>query len=281
VEFATYPGPEIREELAHRGIRILGYVPDSGLMVSTDARPDLSGLDVTWSGPLAAADKVAPIAADALTGAWLVTFHPDVDPSRARAIVALEGFAILENASLLPGDLLASGPADAIKQLTEHDEVAYVMPASVDLVDGIPVVGCAGALTEAGIVGDYTQVGQGWSKGTDGVAAVNYVFQSFPPHLDPAVVRQEVERAFAEWQHYANIRLSPGAQADAVRTIAIQFAAGSHGDPYPFDGHGWRPGPHLLSRAAQHRADSRRHALRRHRELANRLGNRRLLGSPA
>jgi hypothetical protein len=238
VEFAAYPGPELRQELARRGMRVLGYVPDSGLMVSTESPPDLSGLDVTWSGPLAVADKVAPIAADTATGVWLVIFHADVDADLARAIVALEGLAILENPNLLAGHLLVSGAMDTITELAEHDEVAYVLPASADLVDGVPVAGCAGALTEAGIVADYVQVGQGWAKGSDGVAALSYVFQSFPPHLDASVARQEVERAFAEWQHNTNIRFSPGTQADAARTIAIQFAAGAHGDPYPFDGPG-------------------------------------------
>jgi hypothetical protein len=238
LEFGHYPGPELRQELARRGLRVLGYVPDSGLMVSADAPPDLSDLEITWSGRLAAADKLAPIAADAATGAWLVIFHADVDSDLARAIVALEGLAILENPNLLPADLLVSGAADTIKQLAEHDEVAYIMPASAELLDGAPVVGCAGALAEAGMVAAYTQVGQGWSKGADGVAALSYVFQSFPPHLDASVVRQEVERAFAEWQHYANIRFSPGTQADAAQTIAILFAAGAHGDPFPFDGPG-------------------------------------------
>jgi len=238
VEFGAYPGPGLRQELAHRGVRVLGYVPDSGLMISAQTAPDLSGLGVTWTGRLASVDKLALAQAPPDNTAWLVIFHPDVDPETARAIAATEGLAILENRNLLPGNLLVTGAADTVKNLAGHDEVAYVMPASADLVDGVPVLGCYGPLTEAGFVAEYAQVGRGWAKGADGIASLNYVFQSFPAHMDPALARQEIERAFAQWQHYANVRLAPGTQADAARTIAIQFAAGAHGDPYPFDGPG-------------------------------------------
>jgi hypothetical protein len=36
------------------------------------------------------------------------------------------------------------------------------------------------------------------------------------------------------WEQYANISLTPGAEADAVRTILVEFVSGAHGDAYPF-----------------------------------------------
>jgi len=238
LEFGVYPSAGIRQELARRGVRVLGYVPDSGLLISARATPDLRGLGVTWAGALDLADKIAPAASDSAPPAWLAIFHADVELDRARAIVAAEGFVTLENPNLIPGHLLVSGSSDNLTQLAAHDEVEYVMPASVDLVTGASVIGCAGAVTEAGLVSAYSLAGQGWSKGADGVAGINYVFESFAPHLDAESVRQEIERAFAEWQKYANVRFSPGDQPDAPRTIAILFAVGAHGDPYPFDGPG-------------------------------------------
>ena len=52
LQFRTHPGPAILAELKGRGIRVLGYVPDSGLMVSAARAADLGGLEVTWAGPL-------------------------------------------------------------------------------------------------------------------------------------------------------------------------------------------------------------------------------------
>lgn len=237
VEFGSYPGPDVRQELTRRGVRVLGYVPDSGLLISAKRPLDLSGLDISWSGALSAADKIAATSAPS-TAAWLVILHPDVDVDTGRAVVANEGLAVLENPNLLTGNLVVWGAADSVKNLAGHDEVAYLMPASADLVDAVPLMSCAGPLTEAGRVTEYAQAGHGWPKGTDGIASVSYNFQSLPPHLDASLARHEIERAFAEWQRYGSIRLIPGAQASDPRTIAIQFAAAAHGDPYPFDGPG-------------------------------------------
>src|SRR5438552_3515251 len=52
LEFRSYPGPEVRQELGRRGMRVLQYLPDMGLMVSSDAEPRLAGLDVIWAGAL-------------------------------------------------------------------------------------------------------------------------------------------------------------------------------------------------------------------------------------
>jgi len=71
LQFRNYPGPAIRAELAGRGIRILGYVPDSGLMVSAGRATDLKGLEVTWAGPLEAADKISPALAKGVVRAYL------------------------------------------------------------------------------------------------------------------------------------------------------------------------------------------------------------------
>jgi hypothetical protein len=115
------------------------------------------------------------------------------------------------------------------------DEVAYIMPASADLVAGNPVMGCAGAVTEAGPVGDYVAVGSGWPPDSSGAVVLNYYFQSLTDKLSADVVQAEIERAFNEWQRYAKVTISPGGSADTARTLAIQFAHGAHGDNYPFD----------------------------------------------
>jgi hypothetical protein len=139
---------------------------------------------------------------------------------------------------LLPGHLVVSGPHSAIDALAGYDDVAYIMPASADLAAGIPLAGCAGAVTEAGPVGEYVLVSRGWAKDGGGNVALNYFIRSLTDQMDTSTARSEIERALREWTRYAGITLSPGDRQGAERTLDILFARGAHGDGYPFDGKG-------------------------------------------
>jgi hypothetical protein len=121
--------------------------------------------------------------------------------------------------------------------LAAFDEVSYLLPASADLAAGQPVAGCAGAVTEAGPVGEYVLVGRGWPKDASGKFALQYFIRSLTEKLDASIARAEIERALREWTKYAALTISPGQQA-ATRTIDILFGRGLHGDNYPFDGPG-------------------------------------------
>src|SRR2546423_1133013 len=87
LQFRTYPGAEARAELAHRGIRVLQYVPDNGLLVSAGPVP-LNGLDLAWSGYLDASDKISPLLAQQTAGTVLAVFHPDIEAAIYRALVS-------------------------------------------------------------------------------------------------------------------------------------------------------------------------------------------------
>src|SRR5262249_426070 len=65
VQFGAYPGAAVRAELERRHIRVVGFVPDSALMVTGSGALDLEGLGVTWAGPLEAEDKISPLVARA------------------------------------------------------------------------------------------------------------------------------------------------------------------------------------------------------------------------
>jgi hypothetical protein len=238
LQFRTAPGAAARKELARRGLRVLGSVPDHALLVSARGAADVSGLDITWAGTLEAADKISPLLADSDSGAYLVMFHPDVTDQRARDLVQGLRLAIIENRELLPAQLLAAGSLDEVDALAAADEVAYVMPASPDLVAGNPVMGCAGAATEDGVVAEYVTVGSGWPRDANNAVTLSYFFQSFTEKLSEGTVRGEIERAFNEWQKYSNVTLTPGDRAGAARAIAILFARRDHGDGHPFDGTG-------------------------------------------
>ncbi|MGO9260601.1 MAG: matrixin family metalloprotease [Bryobacteraceae bacterium] len=233
LQFQHLPDFEGRQQLARRGARVLEYVPDNALMVSIPAGFEGADLGVARWLRMAAADKISPLA-DAGNGFYLAVFQPDTNMNDAQALVESYGFQILQNAALLPAQLLIGGDSGQLANLAAWDEVSYIMPASADLVSGAPVMACAGALTEAGPVGNYVLVSQGWPVDSTGVVSLNYVFGALTNQLDTATVESQIESAFRAWEQYANISLTPGAQADAVRTIFVEFVSGAHGDAYPF-----------------------------------------------
>jgi hypothetical protein len=238
LEFPTEPGPELRLELERRGIRVLQYVPDAALLVASSGALNLEGLEVLSAAALEPSDKISPLLANQVTGALLVVLHPDIGTAVAREAVRARGFDVLENPALLPGHLVVSGPHSAIDALAGYDGVAYIMPASADLAAGVPLAGCAGAVTEAGPVGEYVLVSRGWPKDAGGKVALNYFIRSVTDKMDASTARSEIERALREWTRYAGFTLSPGEQQGAERTLDILFARGAHGDGYPFDGAG-------------------------------------------
>jgi len=127
LQFKDFPGAGIRRELTRRGVKVLEYVPDSALMVSFRQAPDLTGLDITWSGQLTAADRTAPRLETA--PAFLVIFHGDVPKADAERL--LEGFQILGAPGLLPNHFLVAADQVRLPQLAAHDEVSYIFPSSI------------------------------------------------------------------------------------------------------------------------------------------------------
>lgn len=236
VQFRSYPGPELRQELARRDIRVLAYVPEWALMVSGKAPLDLAGLEATWSGTLEASDKLSPALETEPAGAYLAIFHPDVDMEAARAMVRGLGFEILENPDLGAARLLVTGARDRLLSLADRDAVAYIIPATVDLAARRRVLWCPGPLTEAGPTAEYALVGTGWPKDSAGQVALQYFYQSLTTNVDADTARGEIARAFAEWAHYGNVSFAQAASAGESRSIDISFVTGAHGDAYPFTG---------------------------------------------
>ena len=85
-----------------------------------------------------------------------------MDMDEARRIVLEAGVTILDHADLMKNQLLVSGLLSRVSGLADWDEVAYVFPASSDLIAGNRLIACAGALTEHGAVAQYVKVGHGW-----------------------------------------------------------------------------------------------------------------------
>jgi len=235
--FGSYPGPDVVAELETRRAVVLAYVPENGLMVSA-SRLNLRGMDVLWSGPMDPADKISPMVSNQPLGSYLVIWHPDTDAASDREQAESLGFTVMLNSNLLAGQLLVSGAHSGLPALAALDALAYILPASKELLTGDAIAGCAGPATPLGPAPQYVLANGGWSKDAEGKVAIGYYFDSLTPVVAESQVRAEIARAFAVWTRYANITIAPSSQAGLGRSIDILFARYAHGDGYPFNGPG-------------------------------------------
>jgi hypothetical protein len=136
LQFKDFPGADVRVELARRGVRVLEYVPDSALIVSFHQSPghqspDLTGLNITWTGQLTPPDRTAPGLETA--PAFLVVFHSDVPKADAETL--LEGFQVMGAPGLLPNHFLVAADKARLPQLAARDEVSYIAPGSMQMAE--------------------------------------------------------------------------------------------------------------------------------------------------
>lgn len=239
VQFASEPGAAQLKALADRGATALSYVPDSTLSIVMPDGTDLSGLGLRWMGWLLPSEKISPEFSGTLAAGQappvVVEFYSDVPESETRTIANATGVTVHDNPDLLPHHMLIEGTVDQVRRLADWDEVSYIFPASEDLIQGVPVHGCAGALTSAGPVAQAVPlVGDGWDGPGLGAANIGYAFVNLTQQ-DPAdSVESEIERAYAEWAKYVQVKFTPASDPTAPQTIAVLFASGAHGDGYPF-----------------------------------------------
>ncbi|HEV2689495.1 MAG TPA: matrixin family metalloprotease [Bryobacteraceae bacterium] len=243
VQFFDTPTSDRLIELQNRGATVLSYIPDFAFSISAYDDTSFDGLDVRWVGRLQSNEKISPELNDPLASGGVVSviveFYRDVDPSDARAIAIDAGLVIQENPDLNANHLLVSGSSDQTLALADWDEVAYIFPASVELLGGTPVRACVGALSGQGQVAQSVPlVGDGWDGPGRGAADLKYAFIHLTEKLPADSAKAEIVRAFSEWANYAKLTFSPTDDAAGNRTIAVLFASGAHGDPYPFSGPG-------------------------------------------
>ena len=234
-------GQEQVDDLAGRGAIITSSIPDGALMVvaGDDFTPETRGIE--WAGRLRAADKLSLALGSLATDSpsvLVVEFHSDMDMDDARRMVLEAGLTIPDHADLLRNQLLVSGSLNGVSALADWDEVAYVFPASNDLIAGNRLIACVGALTEHGAVAQYVKVGHGWPADSANGVQLKYVFADLTAKVPELTTKAEIVRAFEEWSKYTNVQFVPGTDANAPRTVRVLFASGPHGDPFPFDGPG-------------------------------------------
>jgi len=241
LQFENSPGDDQLTDLSNRGANVLSYVPDFTLSVSASDDTNFDGLNLRWVGRLYPDERISPDLYGPLSSgvalSVLVEFYTDVDPNDARAIANETGLVIQENPDLVANHLLLSGSADQLLALASWDEVSYIFPVSSDLIQGMPVQGCAGALTSLGPVGQsILLMGDGWDGPGRGGADLNYTFVHLTEKLPADSAKAEIVSAFSEWAKYAKLTFTPVDDKNAARTVAVLFASGDHGDGYPFDG---------------------------------------------
>ncbi len=246
VEFAPPPTAAQIAVIRERGAMVLQDMPDNALLISTAQTLDLSDLGIVSIDSLPPLVKVSPlIGVFDSSDYYVVEFHPDVDMNQARGIVLNAGFDLHENPDVGPHRLLVSRrgdrarAADPVRTLAARDEVAYIFPASADLVAGRPVVPCEGAVTSNGGIAQYiATVGNGWDGAGLGSAALKYVWSRPTTKLPASSVWSEVKRAMDEWSKVAAISWTQDSNASGAKAVSVLFASRDHGDGYPFDGPG-------------------------------------------
>ncbi len=223
-----------------RGAQIVGTAPDDGLVISVSQPVSLDGLAIQWAGPLLPEDKISPLlsaAADAGPAPVLIEFHPDVPVSRATLeLLHSVNVQILEHPDLAPNHRLVSAFPGTMTALAGFDEVAYIFPASNDLLQSNHVMACTSAVMGPAPVWQYVNLSTGWDDAdANGVVQLDYVFTEMSPKLPVASTQSEIIRALQEWTKYTNINFVPAGTATGDHSVAIMFAEGSHGDAeFPF-----------------------------------------------
>jgi hypothetical protein len=232
----------LQADMASEGVEIVHYLPQHAVIVS-GPRDILGGAPVPpeakWSPQLGVGAHFQAAAGEVLPRTVLVEFYPDVDPNDARALITAGQLAIHDHPDLLPWHFLVEGSDEALRHLTEWDEVAYIFPAAEALQKGEPLRACAGALTEYGLVGQaVAKMGEGWDGAGKNATQLRYWIRNFAQRLGAETTQAEILRAFDEWSKHVQVDFVAGTKPADTRQIDIAFLARSHGDGYAFDGPG-------------------------------------------
>ena len=182
--------------------RRLPYIPDNAVLVTMDATVNLAGLGVRYAAPLSPYQKISPLIAKedpaVIQGYYLVEFHPDIDPSDARRLILnLPLLELLDNPDLASRHLLVHIPdptreAEALASLAAQDAVAYIFPASAELIQGQPVgtdlpVAPGLLLASGEVLGQLVSTfGDGWDGPGMNAATLFYFFSQLTAQLPVA-----------------------------------------------------------------------------------------------
>ena len=105
VEYAEAPGRREADALEAAGALVLGYVPDTGLLIAPRRGARVPATGWIRAEVLTAKDKLSPRlnlqAAGEQDFVFLAEFHPDVRAEEARQIALIEGLSIQDRKSVV------------------------------------------------------------------------------------------------------------------------------------------------------------------------------------
>jgi hypothetical protein len=231
LQFRGPVGQDQIDQLEGKNALVTAWVPDNAVVVAAADDFSTDGLALEFAGRLRPEYKVSRLRGTA----HVVEFHSDVNPADARQLLAEQGLTVREHPDLQSNHFLVTG---SVEGLENWDEVAYVFPASRDLVAGRRVYACASVSSAHGAVPMFVQAGEGWSTADLSGATVQYAFAELTSKVAPAVVTEEITRALMQWPKYGNVHFVPGTDPNAPQTVGIHFYSYDHGDGSPFDGPG-------------------------------------------
>ncbi|MCX6622073.1 MAG: hypothetical protein NTY38_13585 [Acidobacteria bacterium] len=87
LQFETPLSAAARRQMVLQGIRIVGYLPENGYVVSLPEGVPSAALSAHTAYPIDPGDKISPAIGKAAAGSFLVVFHSDVPAAEARAIL--------------------------------------------------------------------------------------------------------------------------------------------------------------------------------------------------
>jgi hypothetical protein len=236
VEFRDPVTQALLADLASRDIVVNKSVGGNALAVSVPENVRLEDLGVVWTGQLLPSDKLSPEldAENVPLHAWIVQFHNDVDPQMAAALLSENGLTVIPNPDLVPGDFLVTGERPMLALIADYDEVAYIFPASPEMLAGKHVNPCEGALSTGGAAAQYVTIGNGWAKNAPSGLLLNYAFTTLTTKVPAAQVESEIQRAMKQWSGITNAQFQQVTNAGEPYTVAIEFGTAVNGDPNPF-----------------------------------------------
>ncbi|MBZ5583956.1 MAG: hypothetical protein LAQ30_17445, partial [Acidobacteriia bacterium] len=208
LNFRSAPRPEDMAAIEERGATVVSVVPETGLIVAAIQSTRFDDLDVAEAGPLRLENKIsAELGSDATW--FVVEFHPDVRQADAYAVLRDSNMEPHYHRDLLARHMLVYGNMERAMRLAGMDEVAYVFPASQDLLAGTHVLACAGALTGNGVIGQNANGVSGWNGASIAPATVGYSFGALTNRLPATQVQSVILQALAVWAQYVQVNYLP------------------------------------------------------------------------
>lgn len=242
--FGTVPNAADAKNLRDLGYGVFSFVPDNGLLVYGNSAADLSDLGVVENYVLQTRDKLSATldSTSAAALAAVVDLQPDADVGLVWLRLVLAGVTILPNQDLSAREYLVRAPYGSLQTIAGWDDIAYVYPASPQMLSGQRIAPCAmGYSGDAGlgVAANLVAVfGDGWAGATHGSALLTYNLNTGTLPLGEDDVRGVLQSVLAQWSTYADITFMPTTQAGANSSIAVSFLSGEHGDGYPFTPYG-------------------------------------------